>query len=160
MSHIVSLRIARIGLSAVMYLIFASVAAFAQGTTGASISGVVSDTSGAVLPGVTVEAASPALIERVRTAVTNEQGQYRIVELKPGAYTVTFTLTGFATVKRDGLELPPNFTATVNVELKVGALEETVLVSGQSPLVDTQNVTRQTVLPKTLLDAVPQVRIS
>src|SRR5438046_1705298 len=126
MSLIASARIARIGLWAAACLVFVSAGALAQATTGASISGVVSDTSGAVLPGVTVEAASPALIERVRTAVTNEQGQYRIVELKPGTYTITYTLTGFATVKRDGLELPPNFTATVNIELKVGALEETV----------------------------------
>src|ERR1700736_4452915 len=148
-------RCACLGLSATAFLIFLYAPASAQGTSAASIAGVVTDATGAVLPGVTVEAASPSLIERLRTAVTNEQGLYRIIELKPGSYTVTFTLTGFATVKREGIELPPNFTATVNAELKVGALEETVTVSGQSPLVDTQNVTRQTVIPKLLLDTVP-----
>jgi hypothetical protein len=148
-------RFACFGLSATAFLIFLCAPASAQGTSAASIAGVVTDATGAVLPGVTVEAASPSLIERLRTAVTNEQGLYRIIELKPGSYVVTFALTGFATVKREGIELPPNFTATVNAELKVGALEETVTVSGQSPLVDTQNVTRQTVIPKLLLDTVP-----
>src|SRR5439155_16313461 len=102
----------------------------AQGTSAASIAGVVKDTSGAVLPGVTVEAASPALIEKVRTTVTDEKGEYRIIELRPGAYSVTFTLLGFSSLKRDGLELGSSFTATLNVELKVGGLEETVTVSG------------------------------
>src|ERR1700732_984790 len=86
--------------------------AFAQGTESA-IAGVVRDASGAVLPGVTVEASSPALIERVRTAVTDAAGQYKIVDLRPGTYALTFTLTGFATVKREGVDLVANFTATV-----------------------------------------------
>ena len=86
----------------------------------ASLTGVVRDTSGAVLPGVTVEAASPALIEKVRTAVTDGGGQYRIENLRPGTYTVTFTLPGFATVKREGIELTGSFTATVNADLRVG----------------------------------------
>src|SRR5499427_9497393 len=98
-----------------------------------AIAGVVKDTTGAVLPGVTVEVSSPALIEQVRSAVTDAQGQYKILELRPGTYSVTFTLPGFATVKRDGVELPANFTAPVNGELKVGSLEETVVVSGLSP---------------------------
>ena len=148
-------RIVRLGVWAVALLTVVCPPAAAQGTSAASITGVVSDSSGAVLPGVTVEASSPGLIEKIRTAVTNEQGLYRIVELRPGTYSVTFSLTGFGVFKRDGLELPPNFTATVNAELKVGSLEETVTVSGQSPLVDTQNVTRQTVISKSLLDAVP-----
>ena len=93
----------------VLSLIPASV--LAQGTSTATIAGVVRDSSGAVLPGVTVEAASPALIEKVRTTVTDERGQYRLSELRPGVYTVTFSLAGFATVKRDGLELRTNFTA-------------------------------------------------
>ena len=93
--------------------------AFAQGSTS-SIAGVVRDTSGAVLPGVTVEAASPALIEKVRTGVTDGQGQNKIVDLRPGTYTVTFALTSFATLKREGLELPPNFTASVNAEMRLG----------------------------------------
>ena len=106
--------------------------AFAQ----ASITGVVKDTSGAVLPGVTVEASSPALIEKSRSVVTDGTGQYRIVDLRPGTYTVTFTLAGFATVKREGLELTGSFTAGVSPEMKVGAVAETVTVSGESPIVD------------------------
>jgi len=94
-----------------------------------SITGVVRDTSGAVLPGVTVEATSPALIERVRSTVTDDQGRYRIVDLRPGTYSITFALTGFTTSKREGLELRAEFTATVNADLAVGALEETVTVS-------------------------------
>jgi len=132
--------------------------AWAQGTSAASIAGVVKDTSGAVLPGVTVEAASPALIEKVRTTVTDEKGEYRIIELRPGAYSVTFTLLGFSTLKRDGLELPPSFTATLNVELKVGELQETVTVSGQTPLIDVQNLTQQKTVSKDLLDAVPTAK--
>src|SRR3979490_555825 len=94
-----------------------------------AIAGVVKDTSGAVMPGVTVEAASPALIERVRSVGTDGQGQYKIVHLRPGVYAITFPLPGLNTVKRDGVELPANFTATINIELRVGALEETVTVS-------------------------------
>src|SRR5687767_5466507 len=85
----------------------------------ASITGVVRDASGAVLPGVTVEASSPALIEKVRTVVTDGSGQYRIVDLRPGAYSVAFTLPGFATVKRDGIELAGSLTATVNADMRV-----------------------------------------
>ena len=87
----------------------------------ASITGTVRDTSGAVLPGVTVEASSPALIEKVRSGITDGSGQYRIVDLRPGTYTVTFTLTGFAPVKREGIELAGTFTATVNGDLQVKA---------------------------------------
>src|SRR6188508_2853235 len=104
-----------------------------------AIAGVVKDTSGAVLPGVTVEAASDVLIEKTRSVVTDGSGQYKIVDLRPGTYVVTFTLPGFATVKRDGIELPSNFTASISVDLKVGSLEETVVVSGQSPVVDVQS---------------------
>jgi hypothetical protein len=129
--------------------------AAAQGTSGSSIAGVVTDTSGAVLPGVTVEAASPALIERSRSTVTDAQGEYRIAELRPGTYTVTFSLGGFSSLKREGLELGPNFTATVSVQMRLGAIEESVTVTGSSPLVDTQNISRQTVIPKTQLDALP-----
>ena len=101
---------------------------------------MVRDTSGAVMPGVTVEASSPALIEKVRSVTTDTQGQYKIVDLRPGTYTVTFTLPGFSVVRREGIELSAAFTATVNADMRVGALEETVTVSGQSPVVDTQNV--------------------
>src|SRR6187200_1624388 len=104
-----------------------------------AIVGVAKDTSGAVLPGVTVEAASDVLIEKTRSVVTDGSGQYKIVDLRPGTYVVTFTLPGFASVKRDGIELPSNFTASISVDLKVGSLEETVVVSGQSPVVDVQS---------------------
>src|SRR5882757_7898579 len=99
-----------------------------------AIAGVVRDASGAVLPGVTVEAASPSLIERVRTVVTDAQGQYKIVDLRPGPYDVTFSLAGFATVKQAGIQLTANFTASVNADLKVGAIEETITVSGATPV--------------------------
>src|SRR4051812_35242728 len=99
--------------------------AFAQ----ASITGVVKDPSGAVLPGVTVEAASPVLIEKARATVTDAEGLYRIADLRPGTYTVTFTLTGFQTARREGIELSGSFVATINAEMKVGAIEETITVS-------------------------------
>jgi hypothetical protein len=123
-----------------------------------AIAGVVRDTSGAVLPGVTVEAASPALIERTRAATTDGQGRYTIVDLRPGVYTVTFSLEGFNSARRDGIELPSNFTANVNVELRVGALEETITVSGQSPVVDIQTAVQQQVMTRQILDAVPTGR--
>lgn len=124
----------------------------------ASIAGVVKDASGAVLPGVTVEAASPALIEKVRSVATDGTGQYKIVDLRPGTYSVTFTLPGFNTFKRDGIDLAGTFTATVNSEMRVGALEETVTVTGQAPVVDIQSVTQQVTLGKEVLDAIPAGR--
>ena len=128
--------------------------AFAQ----ASITGVVKDASGAVLPGVTVEASSPALIEKVRAAVTDEVGRYRIVDLRPGTYAVSFALTGFQTVRREGVELPGSFTATVDVDLKVGSIQETVTVSGASPIVDVQSIRRQTVIDNDIISAIPSSR--
>ena len=122
------------------------------------ITGQVKDESGGVLPGVTVEAASPVLIEKVKNVVTDDQGRYTIVDLRPGTYKVTFTLTGFATVVRDGLELPSNFTATINADLKVGALEETITVSGQTPLVDVQQAARTQVLSRDVIDSLPSTR--
>jgi hypothetical protein len=124
----------------------------------ASITGVVRDTSGAVLPGVTVEAASPALIERTRTVTTDGTGQYRIVDLRPGPYTVTFTLPGFTTVRREQVELTGTFTATINAELRVGTLEETVTVTGESPVVDVQSTNRQRVIDREVLDNIPSSR--
>src|SRR5215467_10663863 len=103
----------------------------------ASLTGVVKDASGAVLPGATVEAASPALIEKVRAATSDGTGQFKIINLRPGTYTVTFTLTGFTTVRREGIELTSDFTATVNADLKVGQVAETITVTGESPIVDT-----------------------
>ncbi len=131
--------------------------AWAQGQSG-SIAGVVRDTSGAVLPGVTVEAASPALIEKVRSAVTNGQGQYAIVDLRPGTYSVTFTLPGFAVVKREGVTLTASFTAGVNAELRVGGIEETVTVTGESPIVDTQNVAKVATAGREAMDVLPTDR--
>jgi len=99
----------------------------------ASIVGQVVDATGAVVPGVTVEAASPALIEKVRSAVTDTSGQYRVEDLRPGTYTATFTLPGFNTFKREGIELTGSFTATVNVELNVGAVTETITAGVRVP---------------------------
>ena len=123
-----------------------------------AIAGTVRDTSGAVLPGVTVEASSDALIEKTRSVVTNGQGQFTIVDLRPGVYSLAFSLPGFSGFKRDGVELPSNFTATINAELKVGGLEESVTVSGQSPVVDVQSAARTTVLSREALDAIPTGR--
>ena len=120
-----------------------------------SLAGVVRDTSGAVLPGVTVEAASPALIEKVRAVVTDSQGAYRIVDLRPGPYTVTFTLPGFNTFRRTDINLRAEFTATVDAELAVGALEETITVSGEAPLVDTRSARAQTQFDADTLEALP-----
>src|SRR5690349_13187835 len=119
-------------------LAYATASAAQSSSTGA-IAGSVKDTTGAVLPGATIEASSPALIEKVRTVVADDQGNYKIVDLRPGPYTVTFTLAGFSTFKREGIQLSAGFTASINADLKVGSLEETVTVSGASPLVDVQN---------------------
>src|SRR4029434_2166115 len=108
----------------------------AQDASSGTIAGVVRDEGGAVLPGVTVEAASPALIERTRTAVTDGEGRYRLVDLRPGTYTVTFTLGGVKTVRREGIELTTGFIATVNTDLGIGSIEETVTVTGAAPVVD------------------------
>jgi hypothetical protein len=116
--------------------------------------GTVKDSSGAVMPGVTVEAASPVLIEKVKSAITDANGQYRIVDLRPGRYTLTFTLPGFNTVTRE-VDLEGNFTATINIELAVGTLQESVTVSGASPVVDVQSNTKQQVLTREVLSAVP-----
>jgi hypothetical protein len=147
-------RHVRVGLLILAALVILPAAAHAQ----ASITGVVRDTSGAVLPGVTVEAASPALIEKVRAVVTDGTGQYRIENLRPGSYTVTFTLPGFATVKREGIELTGAFVATVNGDLRVGALAETITVTGETPVVDVQSTTRQTVLAEEVIDLLPTGR--
>jgi len=129
-------------------------AVFAQGT----IAGVVKDASGGVLPGVTVEAASPALTEKVRTVVTDSTGQYRIVSLPPGTYSVTFSLTGFSNVKRDSVVITGTLTATIDADLRVGALEETVTVSGESPIVDVQSARRQQVIDGEVLNLIPTSR--
>src|SRR6195256_1390918 len=124
----------RLGLAVLVLLVLVPAAAFAQ----ASITGVVRDSSGAVMPGVTVEASSPVLIEKSREAVTDSSGLYRIVDLRPGTYTITFGLTGFTSVKREGVELTGTFVATINADLKVGAIAETITVAGETPVVDVQ----------------------
>jgi hypothetical protein len=131
-----------------------STSAYAQSV----ITGTVRDASGAAMPGVTVEAASPVLIEKVKSVVSDGNGVYRITDLRPGIYSVSFTLTGFNTYRREGLELPSDFTATLNAELKVGALEETITVTGESPIVDVSSTSRTQILSRDVLDAVPTGR--
>src|SRR5947208_3779409 len=122
------------------------------------VAGTVKDESGGVLPGVTVEAASPALIEKSKSAVTDSNGRYTIVDLRQGTYKITFTLAGFSTVVREGVELPANFVSTINAEMKVGALEETITVSGQTPLVDVTQASRTQVITRDIMDALPTSR--
>ena len=124
-------------------------------TSAQSIGGTVTDATGNILPGVTVEARSPALIEQVRTAITNGSGQYQIVELRPGTYSVSYTLTGFSTLLREGIELTTGFTANVDVQLRLGAVAETITVTGATPLVDIQNTTQQVVATREIIDSVP-----
>src|SRR6266496_1810786 len=145
------MRRLQVGFGALLLLVLVPAMAFAQ----ASITGVVKDASGAVLPGFTVEASSPSLIEKTRTAVTDGTGQYRIENLRPGSYSVTFTLSGFSTQKREGVELTSFFTVNVNADLRVGAVAETITVTGETPVVDVQNAQRQTVLSKDILNAIP-----
>jgi hypothetical protein len=142
----------------VVLLVFGIVLTAGSASAQSVIAGLVRDESGAVLPGVSVEASSPVLIERVRSVVTDEQGRYRVVDLRPGAYKLTFTLTGFGTIVRDGVELPSNFVATVNVDLKVASLAETVTVSGETPLVDVQQASKTQVLTRDIIDSLPTTR--
>jgi hypothetical protein len=122
------------------------------------IVGVIKDTTGGALPGVTVEATSDVLIEKARSVVSDSEGQYRFVDLRPGLYHVIFSLPGFATVRREGIELPADFVATVNADLRVGSLEETLTVTGAAPLVDVQSTNRSQVLTREVLDAIPTGR--
>ncbi len=137
-----------------LVLLLLPAAAFAQAT----IAGTVRDSSGAVLPGVTVEVSSPALIEKVRTAVTDSTGQYRVEDLRPGTYAVTFTLAGFSTLKREGVELSGVFTATINADLKVGAVAETITVTGETPIVDVQSARREMTVNNDVVRAIPNTR--
>ena len=120
-----------------------------------AIAGVVKDGTGAVMPGVTVEASSPALIEKTRSVVTDGAGQYKIVDLSPGTYSVAFTLNGFKSVQRSGVLLEGNFTAQVNAELQVGAMQEVLTVTGEAPTVDVVNTTAAFVASRAVLDAIP-----
>jgi hypothetical protein len=141
-------------LLAIGFVIALPLGAFAQ----ASISGLVRDSSGGVLPGVTVEASSPVLIEKTRTATSDANGRYTISDLRPGAYRVTFTLPGFRTVVRDGVELAGTQVATVNGDLSVGGVQETITVSGETPAVDLQSTTRQAVMDQEIVSAIPSSR--
>src|SRR5713101_3281288 len=123
-------------------LMLLSGSAYAQAT----LAGAVKDSTGAVLPGVTVEASSPVLIERARSAITDGSGQYRIESLPPGTYTVSFTIPGFATVKREAFEVSGAGVITINADMRVGAVSETVTVTGETPIVDVQSAKRQQVL--------------
>jgi hypothetical protein len=149
-----SRKLARPALAGVLAsLLFPSV-----GLAQSAIAGVVSDATGAVLPGVTVEAASPALIEQARTVVSDGNGRYRIEDLRPGTYRVSFTLTGFSTFVREGVLLEANFTAPINAQMRVGSLQETVTVTGASPVVDVQSTQSRTVLSRDQVDVLPTGR--
>jgi hypothetical protein len=141
-------------LASVATLLLLNAPAFAQ----SGISGVVKDSSGAVMPGVTVEASSPALIEKVRAVTTGTDGQFNLVDLRPGLYTVTFSLPGFSAIKNEGINLPANFTATVNAVLQVGSVEETLTVTGDAPAVDLKSAVQATELSHAMLDALPTGR--
>jgi hypothetical protein len=141
-------------MAAVLALVLIPSATFAQ----SGIAGVVKDSTGAVLPGVTVEAASPALIEKVRTVVTDAQGEYKVINLRPGVYAVTFTLGGFSTVKREGIELTTDFTATVNAELRVGEVSETLTVTGQAPTVDIHADVQAREVTREVMETLPTAR--
>src|SRR5687768_12183870 len=125
----------------------------------ATLAGVVRDASGAVLPGVTVEASSPVLIEKSRTAVTDGTGRYQVVGLFAGTYTVSYSLAGFSTVRRDGVELSGSLVATIDVEMRLGSLEETITVTGESPIVDVQSVKQQRVIDADTVSAIPGSRM-
>src|SRR5688572_25153975 len=115
-------------------------------TSAQSIAGLVRDESGALLPGVTVEATSPVLIERARVAVTDSRGQYQIIDLRPGVYVISFSLTGFTTVRRQTVEVSGSGVTTVNADLRVGSLQETVTVTSDTPIVDVQTSTSREVV--------------
>ena len=124
----------------------------------AVLTGTVHDPSGAVLPGVTVEAASPALIEKTRSATTDASGQYRIIDLQPGTYSLTFALAGFTTVRRANIELSGTQTVTIPIEMRLGAIAETITVTGETPLVDVQSAKREVVMNKDVIEALPVAR--
>src|SRR5262249_61152212 len=139
-------------------IVLITVPAVASAQTGAALTGVVTDSTGAVLPGVTVEARSPALIEQVRSAITDETGRYRIVDLRPGTYSVTFGLPGFASILREGIAITGTFVANVNAELRVGTVQETVTVSSETPVVDTQSTKTQETLTNDVVNSIPSGR--
>jgi hypothetical protein len=128
---------------------------FAQAGSTGSIVGVARDGTGGVVPGVTVEVSSPALIDKTRVGVTSSDGQYQILSLPPGEYSVTFTLPGFSTVKQEGIKLVGGFTATINAALAVGSVQETITVSAEAPLVDTRSTTQLRTVERELIETLP-----
>jgi hypothetical protein len=147
-------RVIRLIPIALLVLLLSPSPASAQST----IAGVVHDSSGGVLPGVTVEAASPVLIEKVRSVTTDADGRYSLVDLRPGDYVLTYALPGFATVKREGIVVAAGVSVPINVDLRVGDLEETITVSGATPVVDVQTIATTQILPREVLDAIPTGR--
>lgn len=141
-----------------LVLVFFLVVPATTSAQNVGLTGRVTDETGAVLPGVTVEARSPALIEQVRSTTTDGQGLFTITDLRPGDYSVTFQLTGFSTVVREGIELSGSVMATVNAQLVVGSLEETITVTGQAPSVDIRNVVQETTLDEEVRSALPTGR--
>src|SRR4029078_9787849 len=139
-------------------VVFAIVVAGPSLASAQSLAGTVRDTSGAVLPGVTIAASSPVLITKVRTGVTDETGQYRIPDLPPGTYTVSFTLTGFSTVVREGVELSGGGVMTIGAEMRVGSVSESITVTGESPVVDVQTARQQMVINGDIVRALPASR--
>src|SRR5215213_90778 len=138
----------------VLAFLLAPASAFAQ----ASLTGTVRDASGGVLPGVTVEASSPALIEKVRTAVTDDSGQYRITDLRAGVYTLSFSLPGFNVVRREDITLSGTTTLTIPIEMRVGGLQETITVTGETPVVDVQSARREVVIDREMIQTIPASR--
>jgi hypothetical protein len=154
MKHV---RFASLGAAVATFTILVAAPAAAQVATGV-VAGVVKDATGGVMPGVTVEASSPALIEKTRSAITDGEGQYKIISLPTGTYTVTFTLEGFNIVKRENIDIKAAFTAAVNAEMRIGSLQETITVSGASPTVDVQNVLQQSSVSRDIMDSVPAAK--
>ena len=148
-------RVAKVLAALTVVVLFPAVA---QAQLGASVAGVVKDSSGAVLPGVVVEVSSPALIEKARTAVTDGNGVYQVVDLRPGSYTVSFALSGFNTVRRENIELSGTATATINADMRVGSLEETITVTGEARVVDVQSSVQQRVIDRQVVDFIPSSR--
>src|SRR5205809_3468857 len=148
------MRVLKAALIVSGWLVILPTSAFAQTT----LSGVVRDSSGGVLPGVTVEASSPVLIEKVRSAITDGSGQYQIVDLRPGTYAVAFSLSGFATAKRDGVEVTGSGVITINIDMRVGNVAETVDVRGETPVVDIQSTRRQSVIVNQIINELPASR--
>ncbi len=148
----------RVWAIAVTLLVLPSLAAAQGALARGTLTGTVRDAQGAVLPGVTVEAASPALIEKVRTAVTDSAGVYRIVNLDPGVYTLSFTLEGFRQVRREGIELIGSATLTIPIDMSIGSIQETITVTGDGPVVDVQSTRRESVVDGDVIHALPGTR--